>query len=228
VEHISTGHVLDDAQRRRAKYLGHLPYGCVISFLECDWTDIVPAEILDRFADDIERRRKNRRDKAAQEERERLQAERLEAAALRGSTAAMRRQFDPVEEERVPAINASDFQPLSAYGGGASPPDPRPGFEELATISTSPSAPRTVWGTPAIPVSPDLAPVSTARADADDGWLKDDDFLGAAELAMQMEAIALDGGGGNSTPAAVMPSTGKGKKKKQKITLMSTGGRRGN
>ncbi|OAA66584.1 ring finger domain containing protein [Niveomyces insectorum RCEF 264] len=82
VEHISTGHVVDDALRRRAKYLGHLPAGCVVSFLECDWTDIVPADTLATFAGDLDRRRKRNRDKAAQEERERLQAERLEAAAL--------------------------------------------------------------------------------------------------------------------------------------------------
>ncbi|EGY13369.1 hypothetical protein VD0002_g8802 [Verticillium dahliae] len=240
VEHISTGHVLDDAQRKRAKYLGHLPYGCVISFLECDWTDIVPAEILDKFAGDIEKRRKRNRDKAAQEDRERLQAERLEAAAMRSSTGT-RRQYDPIDEDNVPSLNSADFQPLNsaaAHHAGTTPPEPRQGFGQLADLSTSPSAVRTVWGTPAISgTSPEFGPIDGAGVGTDDGWLKDDDFLGAAELHFQMEAFGLEpgpsgapesSGGPSKAGAAAGGGGGKGKKKKQKITLMSTGGRRGN
>ncbi|KAI0400477.1 hypothetical protein F4802DRAFT_584768 [Xylaria palmicola] len=227
VEHISTGHVVDDALRKRAKYLAHLPQGCVVSFLECDWTDIVPSDILETFSSDLERRRKLHRDKAAMEERERVQAERLEAAAIGRTT---RRHFDNMNGdgfEPTPVVNSEDFQPLRPPTE-ASPPKSRPGFEQLADMSTSPTASRTVWGTPAIPVSPDLRPLSEHRAD--DGWLDDDALFGAAELAVQMEAFGLDGGGGsasgsNSNTAPV--ATGGKKKKKQKITLMSTGGRRG-
>jgi len=79
----------------------------------------------------------------------------------------------------------------------------------------------------ALAPSPELEPT---RPNVDDGWLKDEELLGTAELAMQLEAIdavehataggeaSVAGGGGGK----------KGKKKKQKITLMSTGGRRGN
>ncbi|KAI1428567.1 hypothetical protein F5Y12DRAFT_669758 [Xylaria sp. FL1777] len=224
VEHISAGHVVDDALRKRAKYLAHLPQGCVVSFLECDWTDIVPPEILETFSNDLERRRKSHRDKAAQEDRERLQAERLEAAAIGRST---RRHFDNLNGdsfEPTPVMNSDDFQPLGPPAG-TSPPNPRPGFEQLADLSTSPSTSRTVWGTPAIPVSPDLQPVSEHHVE--DGWLKDDDFLGAAEIAMQMEAFGVNGDGSSPGPSATAGVTGGKKKKKQKITLMSTGGRRG-
>ncbi|OAQ65796.1 ring-15 protein [Pochonia chlamydosporia 170] len=236
VEHISTGHVVDDVLRKRTKYLAHLPHGCIISFLECDWTDIVSAEILQSFAGEIEKRRKRNREKAAQEERERLQSERIEAAALRGAlgvTARRHAALEPVEEDHSPALDMSEFQPLSSQSG-ATPPDPRPGFETLASMSTSPSTQRTVWGTRVVPVSPELEPT---RPPVDDGWLKDEDLFGTAELAMQIEAIdamegvkaadtggegaALDGGTG------VAVGGGKKKKKKQKITLMSTGGRRG-
>ncbi|KAI0838690.1 hypothetical protein F5Y06DRAFT_267566 [Hypoxylon sp. FL0890] len=222
VEHISTGHVVDDALRKRAKYLGHLPHGCVVSFLECDWTDIVPANILETFSGDIERRRKLHRDKAAQEERERLQAERLEASAIGRSA---RRHFDQTNGDKfepMPSMNFEDFQPLGAIEG-TSPPNPRPGFSQLAEMSTSPSTSRTVWGTPAIPVSPELAPVPERQVN--DGWLKDDEFLGAAELAMQMEALGIEGSG--TKPSNGTGAPGGKKKKKQKITLMSTGGRRG-
>ncbi|KAK4211102.1 RING-15 protein [Rhypophila decipiens] len=237
VEHISTGHVVDDALRKRAKYLGHLPYGCLISFLECDWTDIVPAETLDQFASDIERRRKRNKDKAAQEERERVQAEKIEAAAIRDA----RRNFGALDEEvtvrfgnsavNESAVNMDDFLPLGAEG--TTPPNPRPGFGFLSEVSTSPSGSRTVWGTPAIVGTPDpvaVAVAERARTPANDGWLKDTEVLNTREdahLALQMEGLGVTEAAG--TAAGGSGHGGGGKKKKQKkITLMSTGGRRGN
>jgi hypothetical protein len=222
VEHISTGHVVDDNMRKRAKYLGHLPYGCVVSFLECDWTDIIPASTLDTFREDIERRRRRNRDKAAQEERERLQAEHIEAAAIRSSTGS--RRLQPLEDEPVPVMDSADFQPLSSHSG-TSPPEPRQGFDTLASMSTSPSTQRTIWGTPAIAPSPILEP--THDGPTDDGWLKDDELLGTAELALQIEAIEEMENGPSVQKKSAATGGGK-KKKKQKITLMSTGGRRGN
>ncbi|KAK8115888.1 Ring-15 protein [Apiospora sp. TS-2023a] len=234
VEHVSAGHVVDDAMRKRAKYLGHLPFGCVVSFLECDWTDIVPSEVLDTFSGDLERRRKAHRDKAAQEERERVQAERQEAAAIGRSA---RRHFDEAHVdtfESGPAVNIDDFQPL-APAPGSTPPNPRLGFDQLADISTSPSTSKTVWGTRVLAASPSLDPVS--ESSADDGWLKADHLLEQAQFDMQMEALSLEesnagpsnSGAGSATPGGGGGNSGGGKKKKkQKITLMSTGGRRGN
>ncbi|KOS20592.1 putative RING finger protein [Escovopsis weberi] len=252
VEHISTGHVVDDVLRKRAKYLGHLPRGCVISFLECDWTDIVSAKELESFASEIERRRSRNGEKAAQEERERIQAERLEAAALRSLTGSSRRappspvyMYPAESSSSPPPMDIADFQPL----GAASPPDAvRPGFSTLASMSTSPSAQRTVWGTPAVANSPPAsAPGDSAlrqRSDVDDGWLRDEDFLslGPSELSMQFEALDMvdagrdkaNEGQGSHGMESAHGHDGHGggggggkKKKKQKITLMSTGGRRG-
>jgi hypothetical protein len=235
VEHISTGHVVDDALRKRAKYLGHLPHGCLISFLECDWTDIIPADILATFADEIERRRRANRDKAAQEDRERLQAERQELAALHGRGARRNAALEEDVTVRFSAqpsediVDLADFAPLGAEA--TTPPNPRPGFAHLASMSTSPGTSRTVWGTPAIQsaASPELVP-----REVDDGWLRDEDVLGSlgvAELAVQMEALGIVPEGkdsGASTPGGGGGGGGGGKKKKkQKITLMSTGGRRG-
>lgn len=250
VEHISTGHVVDDAMRKRAKYLGHLPRGCVVSFLECDWTDIVPPETLKSFEGEIERRRKRNRDKALQEERERVQAERMEALEMRTATGA-RRLAEPLDEERPPVMDLSEFQPLSSVSG-TTPPEPRPGFSSLASMSTSPSAQRTVWGTRVVAGSPELSASHVVDPSGDDGWLRDEEFLGTSELAMQMEALNMYeshattsaavpaaasssvAGGSGSGSGGNGPSSGSGgggggkKKKKQKITLMSTGGRRGN
>ncbi|KAK4164472.1 hypothetical protein QBC43DRAFT_317529 [Cladorrhinum sp. PSN259] len=251
VEHLSTGNVVDDALRRKAKYLGHLPYGCLISFLECDWTDIVDWEILAQFEEEIEKRRKRNRDKAAQEERERIQAERIEAAQVRGA----RRQNGILEEDITavrygnawsdePTVNMDDFLPLGATvegggggaGGGNSPPNERRGFEMLSEISTSPSGRRTVWGTPAL--ASGAEPEVIQRRRVDDGWLGDDvvlETLGATDLSFQLEALGVTDAARPSSSAASGSGGGGGggggggkKKKKQKITLMSTGGRRGN
>ncbi|RGP59446.1 ring-15 protein [Fusarium sporotrichioides] len=232
VEHISTGHVVDDAMRRRAKYLGHLPRGCVVNFLECDWTDIVPEETLASFSVDIERRRRRNRDKETQEERERLQAERLEAANIRKTT-GYQRLSEPSEEDNAPRMDLEEFLPLSGHSG-STPPDPRPGFETLAEMSTSPSNQKTVWGTRVINGSPEMAAVQPL--DVHDGWLRDEDLFDTADIAMQIQAIEAAessvrpdsvGGAGPSSSGGGNGGGGK-KKKKQKITLMSTGGRRGN
>lgn len=234
VEHISTGNTVDDAMRKRAKYLGHLPRGCLVSFLECDWTDIVSEDTLVTFKADIERRRKRNREKEIQEERERLQAERIEAASYRrnaGRTnmSAMDGTIRFSAEGDSDRLNLDDFQPLGAVG--TTPPNPRPGFSSLASMSTSPSNQKTVWGTAAITMSPGIDPVDPPP-NLDDGWLKDDQVLenlGASELAMQMEALGIENTAPEGSSAANARGKGKGKKKqKPKITLMSTGGRRGN
>lgn len=232
VEHITTGNTVDDVLRKRAKYLGHLPRGCLISFLECDWTDIVPDDILDTFKEDIERRRKRNRDKEAQEERERIQAERIESAALRRGRGGLSMLDDDFtvrysDEGNSDRLNLDEFQPLAA--SSTTPPNPRTGFSSLASMSTSPSTQTTVWGTRVIPASPKAGPTEPTSK-TDDGWLKEDQFLetlGTADLAVQMEALGVE----SPTPEGTSGGNGGGKKKKkqkQKITLMSTGGKRGN
>ena len=225
VEHIRS-EVVDHDLRKRHKYLGHLPLGCVISFIECDWTDIVPEETLGTFAGEIERRRRDHSEKAAQEERERVQAERIEAAALRASTG---RRLEPLDEDHVPSMDFSEFVPLSGQTD-ATPPDHRPGFESLADMSTSPSAQRTVWGTKVIPKSPELV---AAQRSVNDGWLRDEELFATSDLAVELDAIGNfekgESSSQNAPPARTSTGGGGGKKKKkQKITLMSTGGHRGN
>lgn len=240
VERVSTGHVVDDELRKRTKYLAHLPYGCEVAFLECDWTDTVAPEVLEKFKPDIERRRKRNEEKEAREEKARVNAEKEEEkryAHLR------RRRPDSLSH----AWTDQDFQPLGRVdepgsGGegtdvgstGASPPwaTPRQGsaFASLAELSTSPNAARTVWGTTAIaPSSPPLF-AEPDRGPVDDGWLQgwERDLLREDDMVAQAQALSL---GESSRSGAAVSSAGGGgggkKKKKQKITLMSTTTRRG-
>ncbi|TAQ90942.1 hypothetical protein B7494_g701 [Chlorociboria aeruginascens] len=218
VERVSTGHIMDDDLRKRTKYLSHLPDGCEVGFLECNWTDVVGPEILDQFKEEIEKRRKRNRDKETREEKDRLRAEKAEDEAKWANT---RRKRPSVTQDSF--SNNNDFDPIpssSLDAMNASPPWPsRQGssFATLASPSTSPSAPRTVWGTAMIvPASPEQPP--QAVNDIDDGWLHswEDELKAENDLITQVKAVSLNGEG--STLRA--PTQGK-RKKAKKITLMT-------
>ncbi|KAL1301496.1 hypothetical protein AAFC00_005740 [Neodothiora populina] len=235
VERVSTGHIVDDDLRKRIKYLGHLPYGCEVGFLECDWTDTVAPSVLNHFKADIERRRRRNMDKEAREEKERILAEKMADKEY----AAARRKRPSIPSENT--FSANDFQPLvsadmseSADGSSSSPPwGNRTGgsaYASLASPGTSPATGRTVWGTSALPLtSPEMRAVN---APTDDGWLQgwEKELLGDDELVAQVQAASL-GQASSSSSAAQAPNGnagGQGKKKKgKKITLMSTTARRG-
>ncbi|KAI9647908.1 hypothetical protein NHQ30_004297 [Ciborinia camelliae] len=221
VERVSTC-VMDDELRKRTKYLAHLPFGCEVGFLECNWTDVVQPEILNQFKEDIERRRKRNRDKEIREEKDRQRAEKAEDNARW----AHARQKQP--EMSPESYSDSDYAQLaSTYIDpiNASPPwTSRQGssFGALASPSTSPPAPKTVWGTTLVtPSLPDLHPQND---NADDGWLQtwEQDLQAENALIAQVQAASLNG---ESSSSATPPPQGK-KKKGKKITLMSTTARR--
>lgn len=230
VEHISTGHIVDDDLRKRAKYMAHLPYGFEVTFLECDWTDIISPVILEQFQDDIVKRRKRHSEREAREERDRVRAEKEEddkrwapaRRQRRGSSAP--RSFS---ESDFRPLNDANTHPSSSPGesGFATTPPwntrTHSSFAALTTPGTSPDAPRTVWGTTAVvPTSP-LLVAAAPEPTQDDGWLQgwEKDLLDEQDAVAMVEASLNDG----ARPAAA--SSKKGKKKK--ITLMSTNNRRG-
>ena len=230
--------VVDDDVRKRTKWLSHLPYGCEVNFLECDWTDTVPPEVLDKFKGEIETRRRRNEEKEAREEKARLLAEKEEDEKR---YAHLRRRRPEIElEQSSNAFSQEDFQPLvtaeamdstdnaDADNHSTSPPwsNHRQGasFASLATMSTSPNTTRTVWGTPAVPSSsPQL--VAAPPEPEDDGWLQgwEKDLLQEEDLVTQAQSLSLSG---DSSRTGGTTSSGK-KKKAKKITLMSTNVRRG-
>jgi len=159
VENFSSGHVVDDDLRRRAKYLSHLPFGCEVAFLECNWTDIVPAEILEKFQTDIERRRKRKNEKETKEESARARAQREEDAL---QWASVRR----VDEESVPV---ESFGSLEIEDRSELWENERPGFTSLP--QSSPPHSRTVWGTPAILTTTEELAAQTPPVNESVGWL---------------------------------------------------------
>jgi hypothetical protein len=241
VERISTGHVLDDELRKRAKYLGHLPYGCEVSFLECDWTDVVVPEVLERFRPEITKRRQRNRDKEAREEKDRIRAEKEEEEKRWAAARRKRPSFGFSTSERP--FSDQDFLPLSSGSFDASavtdsefaansPPNGSitnqsySRFEALASPSTSPPVARTVWGTAAVQSDPNHQPVH--RGPVNDGWLQgwEEDLVGQREAELLAQAAAES----SASAAATGGGSGGGggrKKKNKKITLMSTNIQRG-
>lgn len=234
VEAVSTGHTVDDEFRRRTKYLAHLPYGTEVAFLECDWADVVPQEILDRFRNDIERRRKRRRDKESQEERDRQRAEKEERETRwpqqkqDGSTTTGPGRF--TDDDFVALAIAQSQATADNTTSGASPTT---GLEAtttpVQTPGSSPTATRTVWGTPAVAHSDDayLAQAPVGHYHDEEGWAEGwegDDFLEEDLLAHHH----LDGEL-SRTPGFNPMGAGKGRggKKKKKVVLMNNGGKRG-
>lgn len=70
IENISTGHIVDDELRKRTKYLSHLPYGCEVSFLECNWSGVIDESILEKFDYEIKKRQQKKIEKIIKEEKD--------------------------------------------------------------------------------------------------------------------------------------------------------------
>lgn len=66
---------LTEEVRKKCKYLGHLPLGCEVSFLDVALEEIVGDEGVKAFGSELRLRRTKRREKEAREERERLERE---------------------------------------------------------------------------------------------------------------------------------------------------------
>lgn len=232
VERVSSGHIVDDDLRKRMKYLAHLPYGCEVGFLECDWTDLVSPQVLEPFKPMLERRRKRHDEKDAREEKERIRIEKADEREL----AAIRRKRpsipnDLFSSESLPALGSPPPDPGAHGDQAASPPWPQrtaSSFATLASPSTSPNLQRTVWGTAAVAAAeadqdqlPSDGEFRVAHGQ-DDGWLQgwEKDLLDQRDqLAIGVEGVSLEDGKGK--PAAGGSGGKKGKKGK-KITLMST------
>lgn len=238
IERVSHGHIVDDDFRKRNKYLAHLPYGCEVGFLECDWTDMVSSQVLTEFKPMLDRRRKRHDEKDAREEKDRIRIEKAEEREL----AVIRRKRPSIPDDFFSAQSLPSLGSDQPSENGSVPPNhggiatsppwanrTTSGFTSLASPSSSPTMPRTVWGTTAIATgSPELRTALPRDEHADDGWLQDweRDLLDqGAALASQMDGgVSLASSSAQSASGA--GGGGKKGKKGKKITLMSTGGAR--
>jgi RING-type zinc-finger len=167
VEHITSPQTVDDDFRRRVKYLGHLPSGSQVSFLECDWSEMIDLRVLETFTSEIEKRRRIRREKLVKEEKEREMEERVRRF---GGRRAMGSFASYPEEDAFVGSTGQDSEDvkwvianaLASVPSGASPDilSTSPGISQLS-IPADTSIARTVWGTPRV-ASSTATPVSSA------------------------------------------------------------------
>ncbi|KAJ5189741.1 hypothetical protein N7472_008755 [Penicillium cf. griseofulvum] len=221
VEHISTGHIVDDELRKRVKYLGHLPQGCEVSFLECDWRDVVVPEVLGRFRAETDRRRRRNREKEAREEKIAF-ARRRKRTTNGGLPLGASGQALEVPASPLP-LNANSTL-FDTAASSASPPRSSSGFGALASPSTSPPGIRTVWGTTAVG---SLSPSLDAQRDIhSDGWRQgwEDELFAQQESDLLAQTASGDQ---NLNPGSSSSGGKKKKKNKTKITLMATSSQRG-
>lgn len=202
VEHMTTV-TADEELRRRSKYLSHLPLGCEITFLECDWSGILGDEVLELFKSEVEKRRKKRHDKAVSEE----------SARRRAQVAEERRERTGLGELLWQDEDTSYFarnDESNTYDVFADDQHPTTSSVHSGSLPTGSLERTSVWGT-AIPATEH----QTISTEDDDQW-KD-------KLEKFYEESAIS----SSLQDTVQSSVKKGKSKKKKLVLMSSGGGRG-
>lgn len=231
VEAVSTGHTVDDDFRKRMKYLGHLPYGTEVAFLECDWAGVVSPEVLENFKTEIERRRKRRRDKESLEEKDRQRAEKAE----RDSCLLQQHQPLPKPTTEWAKFTEDDFVALTntqvddVSFPGATPPVGELGVvigSRVPALETPPNAPRTVWGTPAVALQGDVPTVQPPPSEHPDGrWA--DGWEPGDFLEDRLSLYHIDDELLRTSRLNQMGAARDGARKKKKVVLMNNGGTRG-
>ena len=129
VASVSEGTVNNDLQKR-CKYLGHLPEGTDVVFIEADLKDVVGAEGLKNFEGPLKMRAARRKDKAKKDERARTRAEERERERIHAeawsppSTTTMHttsytdnaEDFPAPESESLPVSSSPPRQPTGGNG----------------------------------------------------------------------------------------------------------------
>ncbi|WWD00448.1 hypothetical protein V866_007363 [Kwoniella sp. B9012] len=145
---------INDELRKRCKYLGHLPIGTEVIFVEADLEPIVTKEVLDQFEQPLKARRMKRKDKLKREDKAKLKWEKSEREKLpidlRSTPSAFRTGGSGEDRDFALALARSavefdptqniGFQPSSASSSTSNPLHyPIPG--------TSPSNGSGIWNT---------------------------------------------------------------------------------
>ncbi|KHJ30234.1 putative ring finger domain protein [Erysiphe necator] len=217
IEHVSNGHIINNEFRKRMKYLSHIPQGCEIKFLECDWTGIIVPEILDQFSNEIEMRRKRNSDKLYREEREKLLAEKAED----DTHWLINKTHNCNDLENFPL----EIPKSSLVSSDLLSTEPTCSSSSFAAQSVETTGTRTVWGTMLVASSSKDISTQQKEPDVDDGWLKKWEVELEIEDNLDIQARDLSL---NKQGSVKNPGSGKEQKKKKarKITLMSTTAKR--
>jgi hypothetical protein len=126
VEALADGTVNDDL-RKRCKYLGHMPEGADVTFVEADLKGVVGGEALKAFEGPLKMRRSKRKEKERKDDRARARAEERDREKERETLSAAWGSASRAASAPVPGRSSSPTEPVP-------PPEP-------------PTQPAGVWGT---------------------------------------------------------------------------------
>lgn len=205
VEHMSTVTV-DEDLRRRTKYLSHLPLGCEVTFLECDWSGVLEKDVLKSFKVDTDKRRKKRHDKAVSEESARRRAQALEERRERAGLGEITYPDEDTSTSYFARNDEGNTYDVFTDDIAHSLPSAHSGSLPTGSLER-----RSIWGT-ALPSTRDESiPVT----------VEDDDWKDQLEKFYEDTAISVSTQEATGTPGK------KVKTKKKKLVLMTSGGGRG-
>lgn len=136
---------MDEALRKRYRFLGHLPLGCEFSFVEVDMSDVVSPETLVPFAAEIAEREQARKRKAMASERENRRIAKQETKSLRTYFQLSDERLRSFREERtVDSTDVASFPPIPFSSASSSSlpalPDPPGGPSSAAAHASSPGS----------------------------------------------------------------------------------------
>ena len=145
---------INDELKKRCKYLGHLPAGTEVIFVEADLEDVIGKEALVAFEQPLKARREKRRARARKEDRAKVRwetQEREKMPTLPNLAQPLNREDQAFNDALIrSAIEAQMDGPreyLSADGSGQFGSSFEPGSASSSRLGPSPgTSPNSVWG----------------------------------------------------------------------------------
>lgn len=229
---------INDELRKRCKYLGHLPAGTEVVFVEADLEEIVGSIGLHAFEQPLKARRSKRRERVKREDRAKSRWEKAEREklppALEDREFAMALQRSNVESLPAwtdPPLSSSlsssqaEAEAAAGHGHGAVSPSTSPSL----AVWGSYQQPRATFATALHTHTTSSAPRQAQRGERENEWEID----AAWEAFDRLEVQPKDAADENTEAAAAAASGGAGKKKggkkggKKQVLVLGGGARRG-
>ncbi|CAI8613486.1 unnamed protein product [Vicia faba] len=199
-----------EAMRRRYRFLSHFPLTTTFQLCEVDLSEMLPAEALAPFLDEIKNRANQRKQLAKKELKEKLKAEATSNYALSMST-----HYQFISRDDPPTFSMDDFEALGNSALSSSPPvvGERKLFSSVTRL-----------GFAAAHDSPSFQAQETSNLHnnnsiADSSGLRNGEILSYSNVISKAES-------NGSSNAPKTNDTGKKGKKPNRVLLSTAGGRR--
>lgn len=151
IENIHYGTIVTEQLIKRFKYIGHLPLGTELAFIDIDWRkmiDVVPSEVYDEFANELKnRRRQYNRRKQKEDLEKKMYEQKLEEDQIRfyqeenGTSQSLNESSVDLSEilnssNQLDSLSATTLSSISQANNESSKKNKAKNYEET-----------TIWGT---------------------------------------------------------------------------------